>query len=73
MGCRYFWEYVFAICKFKYLNFEAGISGGRGGIGGLVLGGVPKIRTLSGRSRAGHLHLGRQHVHWRIHDGIVLF
>lgn len=57
MGCRCIWEYVVAICEFKYSNFEVGIGGGV--IGGLVLGGVPETRTLSGRSRARHLHLGR--------------
>lgn len=56
MGYRCFQEFVIATHKFKDANFEVGIGGL---IVALALGGAPKIHTMSKRSRARHLHLGR--------------
>ena len=56
MGYRCFQEFVIVTCKFKDANFEVGI--GRL-IVVVALGDASKIHTMSKRSRAGHLHLGR--------------
>jgi hypothetical protein len=39
--------------------------------GGLTMGGAPRMHNMYGQNLAGHLHLGRQHVHMNSHEGIV--
>lgn len=40
--------------------------------GDLVVGGAPKMHSIHGLSRVGHLQLGKHHVHWSSHEGMVL-
>jgi len=44
---------------------------GFGENGGLAMGVVPRMHSISGRSLAGHLQRGRKQEHGRSHDGMV--
>ena len=49
-------ELVVVVCGFDYLHFEIWARH-KGGL--VVEGGAPNMHSVSGLSRAGHLHLGR--------------
>lgn len=54
-SCGFHRKPTIAICKFEYMYFEVRVWGK----GYLDDGGIPRMHTMYGLNRAGHLHLDR--------------